>query len=109
VAVDLQLGQFGNLDTLLFLFAVIALAALTKQVRRSVARGRSLGPRGASFVAVEMVPHGEVGIIVAGHWRASGVIDDELFAVIVGMSVATTLVVLRPLASQTPQAKVPDT
>jgi Kef-type K+ transport system membrane component KefB len=48
-----------------------------------------------------MVPRGEVGIIVAGIARAEGVVGDEAFAVIVGMSVLTTLVVppvLRTLA-----------
>ena len=53
-----------------------------------------------------MVPRGEVGIIVAGIGRAAGVIDDELFAVIVGMSILTTLAVpplLRVLAPPAPQ------
>ena len=40
-----------------------------------------------------MVPRGEVGIIVAGIGQAAGVIDEELFAVVVGMSVLTTLLV----------------
>jgi Kef-type K+ transport system membrane component KefB len=49
-----------------------------------------------------MVPRGEVGIIVAGIGSAAGVIGDELFAVIVAMSVLTTLLVppvLRSLLS----------
>ncbi len=57
------------------------------------------------FVGVGMVPRGEVGIIVAGIGRAAGVIDDDLFAAIVGMSVATTLIVpplLRGLAPTGP-------
>jgi len=44
-------------------------------------------------VGVGMIPRGEVGIIVAGIGATSGVIDPELFAVIVGMSVLTTLLV----------------
>ena len=39
-----------------------------------------------------MVPRGEVGIIVAGIGSSAGVIDAELFAVIVGMAVLTTLI-----------------
>jgi len=49
-----------------------------------------------------MVPRGEVGIIVAGIGNASGTIDGELFAIIVAMSVLTTLLVppvLRRLAA----------
>jgi len=57
----------------------------------------------AALVATGMVPRGEVGIIVAGIGSATGAIDAELFAVIVGMSVLTTLIVppvLRRLAAQ---------
>ena len=62
-----------------------------------------MGRRDATFVGVGMVPRGEVGIIVAGIGNATGTIDAELFAVIVGMSVLTTLLVppvLRRLASR---------
>ena len=54
-----------------------------------------------------MIPRGEVGIIVAGIARAEDVIGDELFAVIVAMSVITTLVVppvLRALVRDRPAA-----
>ncbi len=54
---------------------------------------RSLGPGDARVVGVGMIPRGEVGIIVAGIGSTAGVVADDLFAVIVGMSIATTLVV----------------
>jgi Kef-type K+ transport system membrane component KefB len=57
-----------------------------------------------------MVPRGEVGIIVAGIGRATGVVGDELFAVIVGMSVLTTLAVpplLRLLAPRPNEEEAP--
>ena len=62
-----------------------------------------MGRADALFVGVAMIPRGEVGIIVAGIGRAAGVIDDQLFAVIVGMSVVTTLIappLLRRLAGR---------
>ncbi|MGN6188320.1 MAG: cation:proton antiporter domain-containing protein, partial [Conexibacter sp.] len=43
------------------------------------------------IVAIGMIPRGEVGIIVAGIGASAGVVGDERFAVIVAMSVATTL------------------
>ena len=64
-----------------------------------------MGTRDATFVGVGMVPRGEVGIIVAGIGNATGTIDGELFAIIVGMSVLTTLLVppvLRRLATSEP-------
>jgi Kef-type K+ transport system membrane component KefB len=54
-----------------------------------------------------MVPRGEVGIIVAGIGNATGTIDAELFAIIVAMSVLTTLAVppvLRRLSTPTQAA-----
>jgi Kef-type K+ transport system membrane component KefB len=44
-------------------------------------------------VGLGMVPRGEVGIIVAGIGSTAGVVDDELFALIVGMSIATTVLI----------------
>lgn len=47
------------------------------------------------------MPRGEVGIIVAGIGNAEGVLNNQLFAVIVGMSVLTTVLapsLLRALA-----------
>ena len=62
---------------------------------------RGLGRSEASIVGVGMVPRGEVGIVVASIGAAEGVVDAELFAVVVGMSILTTLMapfVLRRLS-----------
>ncbi len=67
-------------------------AIVTKYIGARIG-ARSLGPTEARLVGVGMVPRGEVGIIVAGIARAEDVIGDELFAVIVAMSVITTLAV----------------
>jgi len=53
---------------------------------------RPLGRTEAAIVGVGMVPRGEVGIVVASIGAAEGVVDAELFAVVVGMAVLTTLV-----------------
>jgi Kef-type K+ transport system membrane component KefB len=52
-----------------------------------------MGPQDAVVIGLGMIPRGEVGIIVAGIGATTGVIDRELFAVIVGMSIATTLLI----------------
>jgi Kef-type K+ transport system membrane component KefB len=43
-----------------------------------------------------MIPRGEVGIVVASIGAAEGVVDAELFGIVVGMSILTTL--LAPFA-----------
>ena len=100
IGLQVDLGAFADAGTISLLAVVTALAIATKFVGAWLG-ARSLGGREAAFVGVGMVPRGEVGIIVAGIGRTTGVIDNELFVVIVGMSILTTLAVpplLRALA-----------
>jgi Kef-type K+ transport system membrane component KefB len=90
IGMQVDLDALADPSTLGLLAMVTALAALTKFAGAYLG-ARSFGRREASTVAVGMVPRGEVGIIVAGIGRAEGVIGAEMFAVIVGMSILTTL------------------
>jgi Kef-type K+ transport system membrane component KefB len=92
IGLEVDLSAFADAETLLLLAAVTALAVVTKLAGAWLG-ARSLGPAEARFVAVGMVPRGEVGIIVAGIGSSLGVIDARLFAVVVGMSILTTLAV----------------
>lgn len=103
IGLQVDLSAFVDGGTLALLGGVTLLAVATKFAGAWLG-ARSLGPGGAAFVGVGMVPRGEVGIIVAGIGRSAGVIDDELFAVIVGMSIATTLLVPPLLRALAPRA-----
>ena len=92
IGLEVDLGALADPGALALLAAVTAVAVATKFAGAWLG-ARELGSRDALVVGVGMVPRGEVGIIVAGIGRTTGVIDDELFAVIVGMSILTTLVV----------------
>ena len=74
---------------------ITALAIVTKLIPAYLA-ARGLGREQARIVGVGMVPRGEVGIVVASIGAAEGVVDPELFGVVVGMSILTTL--LAPFA-----------
>jgi Kef-type K+ transport system membrane component KefB len=52
-----------------------------------------MGRRSALIVGTGMVPRGEVGILVATIGLAEGIIEPDLYTVVVLMSVATTLMV----------------
>ena len=106
IGTELDLGALADAGTLALLVVVIAVAAATKFAGGWIG-ARSLGSREAAFVGVGMIPRGEVGIIVAGIGATTGVVDESLFAVIVAMSIATTLVVpplLRLLSPEPPFA-----
>jgi Kef-type K+ transport system membrane component KefB len=92
IGTELDLAALADAGALLLLALVTVIAIVTK-VAGAYLGARRLGRREAAIVAVGMVPRGEVGIIVAGIGAAEGVIDAELFAVIVGMSIVTTLIV----------------
>lgn len=90
IGMTIVTSELGSLSAILLLIGITVLAASTKYAGASIgARGMNKADR--HFVAVGMIPRGEVGIIIASIGRAEGVISDELFAVIVAMALATTL------------------
>jgi Kef-type K+ transport system membrane component KefB len=91
IGVELELGALADGRALLALALLVVVAVATKFLGAWLGAVRALGARPAAFVGVGMVPRGEVGIIVAGIGSSAGVVDAELFALIVAMSVATTL------------------
>jgi len=92
IGMEVELGELADLETLAFLTALTALAGATKYAGARLG-ARSLGTDEAHVVGLGMVPRGEVGIIVAGLGTAAGVVGQQLFVVIVGMSVLTTLLI----------------
>jgi len=106
IGLQLVPGEYTNGRTLALLVAVTVIAIVTKFVGAWVG-ARSLGRREATIVGLAMVPRGEVGIVIAGVALAEGAVSDEFFAVVVGMSVLTTLVVppvLRAVSRPTAQS-----
>jgi Kef-type K+ transport system membrane component KefB len=90
IGIELDLGELLNGHALVLLAAITAIAAAAKLVPAYLA-ARPLGRVQAAIVGVGMVPRGEVGIVIASIGAAEGVVDAELFAVVVGMAVLTTL------------------
>ncbi len=92
IGLEVHLDEFTDAGTLALLVGVTVLAFVTKFGAAWLA-ARPMGPTNARVVGLGMVPRGEVGIIVAGIGETAGVIEPDLFAVIVGMSIATTLII----------------
>jgi Kef-type K+ transport system membrane component KefB len=72
--------------------AVVTLLAIAGKLIGCGAAAWGMGWRSMSIVGVGMVPRGEVGIIVATVGLSSGVISEDLYGVVVAMSILTTLV-----------------
>jgi Kef-type K+ transport system membrane component KefB len=91
IGIELSLDALFSGHALLLLVAITALAIVTKLIPAYLA-ARGLGRGEAAIVGVGMIPRGEVGIVVASIGAAEGVVDAELFAVVVAMSILTTLI-----------------
>lgn len=90
IGIQIDLDALASAGALALLAVVTALAVVTKLAGAWLGALR-LGRTEALFVGWGMVPRGEVGIVVASIGGAAGVLDDRAFAVIVAMSVLTTL------------------
>jgi Kef-type K+ transport system membrane component KefB len=102
VGIELDLGALLEPGALGLFLLVTATAVASKWAGARIG-ARGLEHREAQIVAVGMVPRGEVGIIVVTIGATVGAVGDELFAVVVAMSIATTIAVppvLRRLRSR---------
>ena len=108
IGIELELDALFDGETLALLALITVLAIVTKLVPSYLASRRSLGSQEAAMVGVGMTPRGEVGIVVASIGATEGVVDAQLFAVVVGMSILTTLVAPFALRRLTSWREPPD-
>ena len=88
--VKLDVGVFAQPDALLMLVVATVLAVLTKLLGAYLG-ALKLGQRSALAVGMGMVPRGEVGVVVASLGLAAGVFNAKVYAVIVAMSLLTSI------------------
>jgi Kef-type K+ transport system membrane component KefB len=87
----IDLTSFVKPSVLLAIIALTAIAVVTKYLG-AIWGARKEGKRIAREVGVGMVPRGEVGIVVAGIALAAGAVSEDVYAAVLGMVLATTIV-----------------
>ena len=87
----IDLAVFASTSALWMLLVVTLIAVVSKLVGGFLG-ALSLGPRGATIVGVGMIPRGEVGVVIASLGLAAGVFNNEIYAVIVAMSLLTSVI-----------------
>ncbi len=85
-----ELHQLASRPVLEML-AVVTLLAVAGKLIGCGAGALALGRRSALVVGVGMVPRGEVGIIIASLGRAAGVFSPAIYAVMIAMSLLTSM------------------
>jgi Kef-type K+ transport system membrane component KefB len=98
IGTKVDLASFEDVEVLGIALAVTALAIVGKLAGGALG-SRGLPGRGAITVGVGMVPRGEVGLVAAGIGTGIGAVSDDMFAVVVFMSIATTLIAPPALAA----------
>lgn len=83
-------GAFTDETVIAVALGVTVLAIAGKLLGGGLASA-GLPARSAAIVATGMVPRGEVGLVAASIGRGMGVISDDMFSVVVFMSITTTL------------------
>lgn len=91
IGLYMDLSVFQNPETLTICGLILVAAILTKLVGCGLGAWR-LGRANAFRVGVGMVPRGEVGMVVAQIGLSMGVIPKDVYAIVVFMSIATTMV-----------------
>jgi Kef-type K+ transport system membrane component KefB len=87
----IDVGVFAS-GAALGMLAVVTVIAIVSKLAGGFLGALSLGRRGATIVGVGMVPRGEVGVVIASLGLAGGVFSNEIYAVIVAMSLLTSIV-----------------
>ena len=87
----IDLHQLASADALIALGVVTVIAIISKLLGGFLG-ALSLGRMGAAIVGFGMVPRGEVGVVIASLGLAAGVFNDQMYAIIVAMSLLTAMV-----------------
>ncbi|MGH2427482.1 MAG: cation:proton antiporter [Candidatus Limnocylindria bacterium] len=92
IGAQVDLAGLASLDSVLMLAAITVLAVGSKFIGAFIGAIRQ-GRARAVLIGWGMVPRGEVGIVIAGLGLSTGAIDSEIYSVVVGMAIVTTLIV----------------
>ena len=87
----IELAQLATMDALLTL-ALITVIALVSKLIGGYLGALALGKRSALIVGVGMMPRGEVGVVIASLGLAAGVFSARTYALIVAMSLLTSVI-----------------
>lgn len=88
---QVNLSELASPMVLGSLVVIVIIAVLGKLIGAGVG-ALSLGRTSALVVGMGMVPRGEVGIIVASLGQQAGVFNDTTYALIIGMSLITSMI-----------------
>jgi len=90
IGTKVDLGAFDDAEVLVIAVVVTVLAVATKVVGGVIAAA-GMPTRTKAIIAAGRVPRGEVGFVVASVGAGIGAVSGDMFAVVVFMSIVTTI------------------
>lgn len=109
VGMQINLSECASWYVVGLSLLILFLAVISKYIGCEIGSkmgDKTLDKQSRSIIAIGMIPRGEVGIIVATMGYASNYISVEMYAVVVVMAVATTIIA-PPLLSKAYRKKYP--
>ncbi len=91
IGLHVGLSSFARTGTAVLAIVILLAAVLSKFIGCGLG-SLSLGKTEAMRIGVGMIPRGEVGMVVAQIGLGFGIIEQDVYSVVVFMSVATTIV-----------------
>ena len=76
----------------LWMLTIVTVIAIASKLAGGFLGALSLGKRSAAIVGFGMVPRGEVGVVIASLGLTAGVVSEQIYAIIVAMSLLTAMV-----------------
>lgn len=86
-----DLSQLASFESVMMVIVVTVLATLTKFIGCG-AGALKLGKKSAAIIGIGMVPRGEVGIIIASLGKQMGLFSEQIFSVLIVMSLLTSVI-----------------
>lgn len=95
VGLYVDVGALTSMEVIIDVVVILVLALISKYIGCGL--GAKLGEKNLSkesfnIIGVGMIPRGEVGIIIAAIGLSAGILSNSLYATIVVMAVATTII-----------------
>jgi Kef-type K+ transport system membrane component KefB len=87
IGMKVDITLLMNVWTILIALAIFAVAIIAR-MSAALAAGKGVN---RTMIGVALIPSGEVGLVYAGLGRELGVINDEIFAIIITVMVLSTL------------------
>lgn len=88
IGVQVKLATLGNVSNLFIIIVMLVVAIAGKALCGLACRGPNLDKWGIGF---GMIPRGEVGLIFAQTGRATGIISEEIYSILIFVVLLTTI------------------